>query len=60
METASKMFEPCRDDDHDDCAGDVYVDDGAGLIQCSCECHEPWGQDRAYAAGYAYASGYHD
>ena len=50
------LFEPCRNDDHDDCA----VDSPDGLVTCACDCHQPWEPDRAYAAGYAYACGYHD
>jgi hypothetical protein len=67
MKTVHRMFEPCRNDEHDDCAGDVYegLNDGmqgatGRAVQCSCDCHVPWSEDRHYAAQYAYACGYHD
>lgn len=59
-----KMFEPCRAGDCDACAGETVLDLNDGMqgatspiLECGCECHEEWHPDRAYAAGYAYASG---
>ena len=64
-----KLFEPCRDDqdedEHPDCAAELWIDANDGRLNghwliCSCDCHVDWHEDRTYAAGYAYAAGYHD
>jgi hypothetical protein len=67
METVYQMFGPCKTDEHDDCSAEIYVDHNDGklsghFIVCGCECHvgAGGGEDRHYAAQYAYACGYHD
>ena len=64
-ETVYRLFDPCRTDEHDDCAAELWVDHNDGRlgghrIVCGCECHVSDSTDRLYAAQYAYASGYHD
>jgi len=56
--TIFKMFGPCKESNHDECAGETYL--GEGWLICVCDCHEEWHPDRAYEAGYSYAAGYQD
>ena len=63
--TVYRLFDPCREDDHDDCAAELWVGHNDGrlnghFIRCACECHVPESTDRLYGAQYAYACGYHD
>ncbi len=36
----------CEDGDHDDCCGEVHIDEGNGYsysVNCDCDCHyEDW------------------
>ena len=63
--TVYRLFDPCRENDHDDCAAELWVDHNDGrlnghFILCACKCHVPESTDRLYGAQYAYACGYHD
>lgn len=65
--TIFQLFGPCRQDEHDECAGEHLVGLNDGMqgatghwLTCACECHGEWEPDAAYEAGYAYAAGYHD
>ena len=61
--TVSRLFDPCRENDHDECAAELWVnhhDGGGHRVVCGCHCHVLDSTDRLYAAQYAYACGSHD
>jgi len=64
-ETVYRLFDPCRENEHDDCAAELWVNHNDGRlgghrVVCGCACHVPDSTDRLYAAQYAYACGSHD